>query len=117
MVLKLRMNSPKGWDKAKCSQVDISAGYDPFFSEDKEEINDALGFCNGWEDGRVCPVRESCLIFALTNNEKDGIWGGTTEVQRRVIRKKYPPARGGKPREEWKLVHQDKELRLHLEDE
>ncbi|MEB3368068.1 WhiB family transcriptional regulator [Saccharopolyspora mangrovi] len=32
-----------------------------------------------------CPVREACLEKALQNGEL-GIWGGTTETQRRKIR-------------------------------
>jgi WhiB family redox-sensing transcriptional regulator len=33
-----------------------------------------------------CPVRRSCLASALANDEEYGVWGGTTEVQRDVIR-------------------------------
>lgn len=34
-----------------------------------------------------CPIRENCLEWAL-HHEQYGIWGGTTEHQRRVLRKK-----------------------------
>jgi WhiB family transcriptional regulator, redox-sensing transcriptional regulator len=34
-----------------------------------------------------CPVRLPCLDFALTNDEQ-GIWGGTSERQRRSIRRR-----------------------------
>jgi WhiB family redox-sensing transcriptional regulator len=30
-------------------------------------------------------VREACLEFALANREREGIWGGTTERERRRI--------------------------------
>ena len=30
-----------------------------------------------------CQVRESCLEFALAIREKDGVWGGATERERR----------------------------------
>lgn len=33
-----------------------------------------------------CPVSDECLDFALTSGEKFGIWGGTSERQRRRIR-------------------------------
>ncbi len=33
-----------------------------------------------------CPVRRSCLASALANDEEFGVWGGTTEIQRDVIR-------------------------------
>ncbi len=34
-----------------------------------------------------CPVRESCLEFALRTAQEDGIWGGCTEDERRSIRR------------------------------
>ncbi len=30
-----------------------------------------------------CPVAASCLEHALTNRERDGVWGGATERERR----------------------------------
>ena len=32
-----------------------------------------------------CPVKEPCLEYALQNKEKFGIWGGTSERERRRI--------------------------------
>lgn len=34
----------------------------------------------------ACPVIDLCLDYALANKLR-GIWGGTTEVQRRTLRK------------------------------
>ena len=34
-----------------------------------------------------CPVRAACLEFALTQNMKDGIWGGTVPRTRRGLRR------------------------------
>jgi WhiB family redox-sensing transcriptional regulator len=39
-----------------------------------------------------CPVRGDCLLWAIERREQ-GIWGGTTEVQRRVLRRHYLRAR------------------------
>lgn len=33
----------------------------------------------------VCPVASDCYAFALETREAHGIWGGTTEAERRVI--------------------------------
>jgi hypothetical protein len=33
-----------------------------------------------------CPVRRSCLAYALSEGEDYGIWGGTTDVQRDALR-------------------------------
>lgn len=35
---------------------------------------------------RVCVVRECCLEHALVNGEKFGVWGGTSERERKKIR-------------------------------
>lgn len=98
MVLKLREQSPGLWDGAKCHQVEVTSTYDPFF--DDEEMEEAVQFCNGSADDRICPLREQCLHFALTNHEKFGVWGGMSELGRKAVRKKFP-SRGGKPNPDW----------------
>jgi WhiB family redox-sensing transcriptional regulator len=35
-----------------------------------------------------CPVREECLETALAMNESYGIWGGLTEQERRLLRRR-----------------------------
>jgi WhiB family transcriptional regulator, redox-sensing transcriptional regulator len=34
-----------------------------------------------------CPVKVDCLEFALETNQDSGIWGGTSEEERRKIRR------------------------------
>jgi WhiB family transcriptional regulator, redox-sensing transcriptional regulator len=34
-----------------------------------------------------CPVHVECLEFALETNQDSGIWGGTSEEERRTIRR------------------------------
>ena len=34
----------------------------------------------------VCPVREECLEHALRENERYGVWGGLSEVDRAKLR-------------------------------
>jgi WhiB family redox-sensing transcriptional regulator len=36
---------------------------------------------------RECPVQSDCLDFALATNQDSGIWGGTSEDERRMIRR------------------------------
>jgi WhiB family redox-sensing transcriptional regulator len=36
---------------------------------------------------QCCPVVEQCLDWALSNYQDSGIWGGTTEEERRVMRR------------------------------
>jgi WhiB family transcriptional regulator, redox-sensing transcriptional regulator len=33
----------------------------------------------------ACPVREDCLDFALTKPELVGVWGGTTQAERKWL--------------------------------
>ncbi|MFM7263431.1 MAG: WhiB family transcriptional regulator [Acidimicrobiales bacterium] len=56
-------------------------GLDPsiFFPESDDDSDEAKSICS------ECPVRISCLEHALSVREKDGVWGGTTEKERRRI--------------------------------
>jgi WhiB family transcriptional regulator, redox-sensing transcriptional regulator len=38
---------------------------------------------------RICPVRTPCLAWALDHKVTDGVWGGTTEEERRALRKRH----------------------------
>lgn len=57
-------------------------GKDPdlFFPGQGESTREAKAVCAG------CPVREQCLDYALEHGEKFGIWGGTSERERRRLR-------------------------------
>ncbi|MFJ9536151.1 WhiB family transcriptional regulator [Streptomyces sp. NPDC101225] len=35
-----------------------------------------------------CPVREECLRWALDTAECVGVWGGTSELERRALRRR-----------------------------
>lgn len=117
MVLRLRVPAPNDWRGAKCHFVEISGTYDPFFPPDDDDEDDvvdetltttdmeeARDFCNGVNDGEPCHIRHECLIFALTNNEKSGVWGGTMPPTRKLIRRRYPLRRGKIPRPEWRWM-------------
>jgi WhiB family redox-sensing transcriptional regulator len=36
---------------------------------------------------RGCPVRAECLSYAVQTSQGHGIWGGTTEEERRLARR------------------------------
>ena len=42
----------------------------------------AKSICQG------CVVREECLQFALATHQEFGVWGGTTESERRALRRR-----------------------------
>ena len=65
-----------GWRSlASCLGVDP----DLFFPERGETAKPAKAVCQG------CLVREDCLEYSLTNKSDPGIWGGTSERERRKI--------------------------------
>jgi hypothetical protein len=57
-----------------------SVADDSCFPEPGQATAAALDRCS------FCPVRRSCLASALAGDEEYGVWGGTTEIQRDVIR-------------------------------
>lgn len=38
---------------------------------------------------RCCDARQPCLEFALATNQESGVWGGTSEDERRKLRKAW----------------------------
>lgn len=58
-------------------------GVDPelFFPDRGESAEAAKAVCAG------CAVRQRCLEYALDHNERHGIWGGTSERDRRRLRR------------------------------
>ena len=52
-----------------------------------EQIESAKAVC------RACHAQSLCLEYALATNQDSGIWGGTSEDERRQLRKQYQAAR------------------------
>ena len=70
-------------DQAACRGLDPEIFY-PVSDEDSDA---AKAVC------AQCPVREACLEYALANRERDGVWGGATERERRrMIRQRRKSA-------------------------
>ncbi|MFH8801861.1 WhiB family transcriptional regulator [Streptomyces sp. NPDC017936] len=42
---------------------------------------------------RRCPVREPCLEWALETDQTLGVWGGTSETERRALRRRIKARR------------------------
>lgn len=64
------------WDMAICAQTDPEA----FFPEKGGSTARAKAVCDS------CPIRRECLDWALAHDERFGVWGGTSEQDRRLIR-------------------------------
>lgn len=56
-------------------------GMDPgiFFPERGSSAMPAKTVC------MVCPCRAACLAYALRHHEREGVWGGTSEKDRRKL--------------------------------
>ncbi len=48
-----------------------------------EQIENAKAVCRG------CEAQTLCLEYAIATNQDSGIWGGTSEDERRQLRKRY----------------------------
>ena len=62
-------------DRSACRGIDPEI----FYPASDEEVEPAKEIC------AACPVRQACLEHALTIGEREGVWGGTTERERRRI--------------------------------
>lgn len=61
--------------RAACRGIDPSI----FYPATDEEADEAKGICAS------CPVRQTCLEHSLTSREREGVWGGLTERERRRL--------------------------------
>jgi WhiB family transcriptional regulator, redox-sensing transcriptional regulator len=60
-----------------CAQTDP----EEFFPDKGSSPRAAKAVC------ATCPVIDECLSYALEHNERFGIWGGTSERERRALRR------------------------------
>ncbi len=82
-----RLADHDGWEwrlEAACRSVDP----DLFFPMGRtgaaeDQIAAAKGVC------RQCLVREQCLDYAVATRQQDGVWGGTSEDERRKLPKTW----------------------------
>jgi WhiB family redox-sensing transcriptional regulator len=56
-------------------------GPDVFYPHKGESPIEAIAVCE------ACPVRVECLVTAMWNGERYGVWGGTAERTRRSLRR------------------------------
>jgi WhiB family redox-sensing transcriptional regulator len=66
---------PSWQSQAACRGLDAEI----FHPVDDSQIQLAKSIC------AMCPIAEQCLEHAIVAREKHGVWGGTTERERRSI--------------------------------
>jgi len=69
------MNATTWRQLAACRGLDA----DIFYPTSDEEAEEAKAICAS------CHVRQPCLEQAITQRERDGVWGGLTERERRRL--------------------------------
>ncbi|MFN2594935.1 MAG: WhiB family transcriptional regulator [Actinomycetota bacterium] len=75
-----KLLQPVEWQaNARCT--DVSVDPEIFFPERGGSSKAARAVC------KDCKVQGQCLDYALNNKEQFGIWGGTSERERRRLRK------------------------------
>ena len=75
-----KLLQPVDWQaNARCT--DVSVDPEIFFPERGGSSKAARAVC------KDCKVQSQCLDYALNNKEQFGIWGGTSERERRRLRK------------------------------
>jgi hypothetical protein len=84
--------------EAKCAGLDVEL----FVNDSGSQMDRMARFCRGEfqvptltkghhtqkVEGQMCPVINECLFFALSNKER-GVWGGTTEEERKRIKRDF----------------------------
>lgn len=69
--------TPSFMDLGACQGLDTEI----FFPDRGESLKPAKTVCE------QCIVKDECLEFALSHGERFGVWGGTSERERRRIRR------------------------------
>ena len=76
--LEMCVGENLAWQEAAlCAQTDPEL----FFPEKGGSGREAKLIC------ARCDVRPECLAYALDHDERFGVWGGLTEMERRKLRK------------------------------
>jgi WhiB family redox-sensing transcriptional regulator len=93
-IVALMWNRPVEWDTEDWRKVAACKRTEPdlFFPVGTtgpaiDQIEMAKRVCH------TCEAIESCLDFALATNQEAGVWGGTSEEERRRLRKSWLAAR------------------------
>jgi WhiB family redox-sensing transcriptional regulator len=78
MGIGLEADAQSWQEQALCAETDPEA----FFPEKGGSTREAKKICTG------CEVKAECLEYALSNDERFGIWGGLSERERRRLRRR-----------------------------
>lgn len=77
-VADLLGNAPVWQERALCAQIDPEL----FFPEKGGSTKEAKRICSR------CEVKPECLTYALNHDERFGIYGGMSERERRLLKRR-----------------------------
>jgi WhiB family redox-sensing transcriptional regulator len=79
---------PSWFDHAKCKGLPGTLFYAEY-QHNNSQVSEAKSVCLGTHQDHpgVCPVLQECLDYAIANGERYGVWGGTSERERRRIKR------------------------------
>lgn len=69
--------------RAACSGYPNTLFFPSSDGPDEPAVEKAKAVCS------ICPVNADCLQYALETNQRAGIWGGTSEKERKSLRRKW----------------------------
>ena len=98
------MGEPQGWrEDAKCRRPSVFEWLADLFGLSIVEVPDiwfpvkhenaaataklAKSVCLGTDGQDPCPVLSICREYAIERNERFGVWGGMSEVERTSVRR------------------------------
>lgn len=73
------------WERAACRDHPLASDWFEDGAKGKEARERAVSTC------RMCPVARECLDYAMRHPELEGIWGGSTQTERRKARAGVSP--------------------------
>lgn len=84
MPATIRYADPNGWAAQGACRLSDSELFFPVSSVGRSagQVARAKAVC------LRCPVRGECLDFALESGQDYGVWGGTSEDERRTMRRR-----------------------------
>lgn len=74
-----------------CTPDDARTFHPKRYGEDNFSVHRAKQLC------RHCPAKDECLLWALTQGETSGIWGGRTPLERDAILRKARQIKNSTP--------------------
>lgn len=77
--------SPPWMADAKCKGAETELPNLFYNDQSNSEVARAKAVCLGLDGYPACPVKAECLSYALSRPERFGVWGGTSERERRRI--------------------------------